>query len=63
LKAKTLESYYKSPSRKVGDGVNIDYDRWTHENSGVFSKINAAVEKLEQERKVIFCKKQKVNFC
>jgi len=52
LKAKTLESYYKSPSRKVGDGVNIDYDRWTHENSGVFSKINAAVEKLEQERKV-----------
>jgi len=54
LKARTLESYYKSPSKKIGDSINVDYDRWTHENSGVFSKINAAVDRLEQDRKVFF---------
>jgi len=51
MKSKTLENYYNSPTKKVGDTSNLDYSQWTHEHSGVFSKINNAVDKLENDRR------------
>ncbi len=52
-KIKTLENYYNSPTKKVNDTQQLDYSQWTHEHSGVFSKIHTAVDKLENDRRVI----------
>jgi len=52
LKTKTIENYYKSLSKKVGDCDAVDYDGWTNGSTGVMHKINSTSQKLDQDRKV-----------
>jgi len=52
LKVNTMENYYKSPAKKVGDQGDLDYNRWTNQDNGVLRKINGEAEKLEQDRRI-----------
>ena len=52
MKANTMENYYKSPAKKVGNQSDVDYDQWTNQNTGVLRKINGDAEKLEQDRRI-----------
>jgi len=49
-KIKNLDTYYKSPARKVNKGDGVDYERWT-EDGGVFEMISSSAEKLYKGRR------------
>jgi len=52
MKSNTMTNYYNSPTKKVGNQDDVDYDKWTSQDHGVLKKINGDAEKLEYDRRI-----------